>query len=359
MVFSKLVKDQMNAILENQHKPINTKRIEAMQLLKESHVSFELPIHTDLVLVHQENRSSLGVNAHNAHRLMGKVVTIGGDRLQLKHAVCFEIDNTDETRVFNHRLAAMSVGLLAMPSGAERFASVGCSHTTCWVRAANHGCKTNLPSVADSRGVIDIAKLKSDPEIAKMLEEGWTWTVVPSAASKEWPSLAHIIQKSLNSANTVPSDETELEIAVSIAEYASIQEKAGLSVDLNSCIDAAISGDPACAPYAATLAKITRTCGGGAGAPCLKALDAMAKMHSSNRVFGNEYLSGILAAHIDDGNGDYRPRVVLALLFTNMVAKENGGLLTGGDIRALVKRKRSECQQLEVARNVLEQLYLA
>jgi hypothetical protein len=85
----------------------------------------------------------------------------------------------------------------------------------------------------------------------------------------------------------------------------------------------------------------------------------MAKMYSSNRVFGNEYLSGILAAHIDDGNGDYRPRVVLALLFTNMVAKENGGLLTGGDIRALVKRKRSECQQLEVARNVLEQLYLA
>ena len=71
-----------------------------------------------------------------------------------------------------------SKGMLADVNGSERVLSVGTGHTAAFCRAANAGCKTNISSIKDNAGVIDLARLKRQPGFKQMLEIGWDWTVL-------------------------------------------------------------------------------------------------------------------------------------------------------------------------------------
>ena len=91
-------------------------------------------------------------------------------------------------------------------------------------------------------GLIDVAKLRGDTELAAMMDKGWAWTVFPWQVEEQFPRLPDIAQRALNASNSAPSTANELEIMASIAEFANMQAKQGQAVDWHKCIAAAIAG---------------------------------------------------------------------------------------------------------------------
>jgi hypothetical protein len=351
-VFNAIQRQKMKDILNNKSITINTMRIQTLEFLKREKISYEQPLHSDVMLCHRKNRGGLGINAHNCHKLAWEIYRIGGDTSMLNNALCFELAPEDKVAAldFNRKLSELSNGMIAPPSGSERFESVGASHSTGWARAVNYGCVTDIPSLQDGTGHLDKAALLRDPEMAKMLNTGWAWTIIPAGAAKEFPELPDMLQRSLNSSNTVSSDETELEVAVSIAEYASQMERGGEDVNWAKAVEAATAGDPACAGYASVIADLVRKCGGGYGAPAIKSLDAMAKKYSENRVFGEDFLRSVTTNEVV-GSGAKHPRIFLAMLYTNMICKKDEKQrqqgLVPSDVQKMCKSKSGELCKLE------------
>lgn len=207
-----------------------------------------------------------------------------------------------------------SKGMLADVNGSERVLSVGTGHTAAFCRAANAGCKTNISSIKDNAGVIDLAKLKRQPGFKQMLEIGWDWTVLPARVEVSWPSSPDILQRALNSSHEVHSSATELEVAVTIAECI----ESGATVE--EAIAIAVSGNPPCAAYVSSLATLASLFGGGNKVPMLHALDSFAKRHGENRRLGEEFLSAIVTLKFPEDA--VFPRVIDSLLAANLVSQK-------------------------------------
>ena len=119
-------------------------------LLKKHHVSYTVKLRPDEVIVHPMNRGGLGLSWAKAHSIGGKIYAIGGAWEELHKATAFEITDPKGTVLYNELLVADSEGHLAPLTGAERVASVGCGHTTAFMRAANAGCTTEVTAFKDS-----------------------------------------------------------------------------------------------------------------------------------------------------------------------------------------------------------------
>ena len=90
---------------------------ELLDYLSRNNISYSMPVHSDLILVHPENRGRLGINAHNCHRNMKNIVAIGANRKLLNMSVAFELSGKSDDRWleidFNKRLVEGAKGLLA------------------------------------------------------------------------------------------------------------------------------------------------------------------------------------------------------------------------------------------------------
>ena len=117
------------------------------------------------------------LRVHKVHTNASVIATDGADRKQLTNAVCIELCAEGDQRNFslmkNRALVARSRGLVADLNGSERFLSVGCSHTTAFVKLAKAGGKTSQASLQDHRGNINIGKLCLNPEFKAMVDHGW------------------------------------------------------------------------------------------------------------------------------------------------------------------------------------------
>ena len=200
-------------------------------------------------LIHPSNRSGLGVNAYNVHRVGAMLKQIGVDPAELEKAVAFERMPTEpmcsSQLAFNEKLVSASKGMLAPVSGRERLLSVGTGHTTQFFKAAKFGCATSEPTLADaaSGGKLNAEGLCRDPRFKAALNQGWLWTIVPWQAEVTWPHLPDLAQRALNASNNVASLMSELEVCVSIAEFAELMP-AGSS--FTSCVEAVKMNQPPC-----------------------------------------------------------------------------------------------------------------
>ena len=224
------------------------------------------------VLVHPSNRCKLGLNAYNCHHNGANMVKVGADRKELHNAFAIELARQPKEReaqvAFNQQLVDAANGLLAQVTGNERVASVGCGHMAAFTKAAIIGTRTSEASLQDVNGNLALASfIASDSELQAMIKEGWEWTVFKAECEEMWPMLPDLLQRGLNATNTLSADPSELEVASSIAEF---MELGGGKVSWQECTEAAIAGNPTCAPYAAKLAKICEAYGGGAGSPIIK-----------------------------------------------------------------------------------------
>ena len=96
--------------------------------------------------------------------------------------------------------------------------SIGTGHMVCFCRAALHGCKTPFKEIQDDQGRSSVEVLKRDQEYKQMLENGWEFLVLPWQVEATWPNLPEFGQRALNAANSVATDATEWEVAITMYE---------------------------------------------------------------------------------------------------------------------------------------------
>jgi len=299
MVFSKSLIKEVQDHIDGAGGPI-TRFKAIVKVFSEHDISYTLSnVRAVRVLCHPANRSTLGLNAHNAHRTGKRVHKVGADRNQLHGAYAFELPSSgpkrDEAITFNERLVNTSGGLLAPINGSERICSVGCGHFAAFVKASIHGCITNQVEIMDSDGRISLATLKKDAEMSSIVEVGWDWVVFPHGCELTWPKLPDLAQRALNASNEVGSDASENEVASCMAEFYENQEP---PKNFDLCVEAAIAGSPKCAPYAEKIGTIVQKYGGGPGSPMIRKLDAFAKKFSENVILGEEFVTAIADTQI-------------------------------------------------------------
>ena len=102
---------------------------QVLEVLLEQKIAYVVKdVSPDLMLVHPDNRSKLGVNAFDAHRVGAYIARVGADLQLLSKATAFEIAPADPQRSrqldFNRSLVSRSAGMLAPVTGHADFAAL-------------------------------------------------------------------------------------------------------------------------------------------------------------------------------------------------------------------------------------------
>ena len=103
-------------------------------------------------------------------------------------------------------------------------------HFEAFCKASIAGCKTSEPAVANDIGCVDLEKLKKDPVSKKLLEEGWPCKIIHTRAEELYPGLADFIQRVCNATNKCASDTSELEVLMTIYEFAAGMQKSNTEI---------------------------------------------------------------------------------------------------------------------------------
>ena len=266
-VASKEWKAEFKQVLNQNQKQVKVNSIfkQAIAMLTDQKIIYPLTKgHPDLFFVHPKNRGGLGLSWHNAHRNAKTIHHVGADLAQLVNAYAMEMASSEAKKAkqieFNVDLISRSDGLLARPTGHERFLTLGCGHTVAACRAANAGCKTSEKELADEHGILDKQKLANDKAFNTMMSEGWDWQIIPSWIDDEFPEFADIAQKSLNASNHVASLVGEIETAKCIADIMRDGTRAGWE---NDAIAAVVSMGAPSSAYSLTLVTFVAEFTGG------------------------------------------------------------------------------------------------
>ena len=102
---------------------------------------------------------------------------------------------------FNAKLHQESQGMMAKPTGAERFLSVSSSHTSQFIKAIVAGAVTDQPSLKRPDGHLNPVLLRQDKTLHTMATVGWTWTIIAAHVEEAFPRLPSLIEKANNSTN--------------------------------------------------------------------------------------------------------------------------------------------------------------
>lgn len=364
--YSQVLVEKIQSIIDKDPKVVGpiTKWGLVLDILKVHKIAYVVEdIDPDMMLVHPDNRSKLGVNPFNAHRVGAYIHRVGADMELLTKATCSELSPIEATRKrqidFNHQLVSSSAGMLAPVSGAERYVSLGCGHTAQFIKAVRANCTTPQPSIADDSGRLNIQRItKDDPNLKRMIERGWSWTVLPWQCEVAWPRIADLAQSALNASNSVASQQSELEAASTIAEYAHVQASQDKPIDWDACISAAHASMPPCAGYLNILGTYVRLYGGGVGAPMVKYLDEFSKAFGENRRLGEEFLTVVTETSFNNSSVTKRhPHIRTGLLATNLTSPK----VVDGVARLLVKsdverlKHKSQANRVDEAEETMRQ----
>ena len=348
-VASKEWKAEFKQVLNQNQKQVKVNSIfkQAIALLTDQKIIYPLTKgHPDLFFVHPKNRGGLGLSWHNAHRNAKTIHHVGADLAQLVNAYAMEMASSEAKKAkqieFNVDLISRSDGLLARPTGHERFLTLGCGHTVAACRAANAGCKTSEKELADEHGILDKQKLANDKAFNTMMSEGWDWQIIPSWIDDEFPEFADIAQKSLNASNHVASLVGEIETAKCIADIMRDGTQAGWE---NDAIAAVVSMGAPSSAYSLTLVTFVAEFTGGVGAPLLVFLDHVAKEFQCNATLGELFWVAVTNAVFWNKVNKF-PLNRCGLILTNLTSNkfEDGiaKLLVRGDVAKVASKKLSE-----------------
>ena len=224
-------------------KAVNTVFKDGMDLLRKQKLVQRVPMKAKSLLTHPENRGRLMLSPFNCHRNAATIFSVGGDLKQLSNATAFQMPPSGPRRLevlqANQSLIERSKGYLAPINGEERALSVGCGHTAAFFKVAEVGGKTPEKSLQDDKGFVDAGKLKTDPALATMIEEGWMWDLIDWEVDEAFPEWAKVCQAALNTRNHVSSESSELETACVLADYIedpTIEESMALQSVVQLCV---------------------------------------------------------------------------------------------------------------------------
>ena len=324
---------------------------QAMKLLEKFKISYEIEAHPKNFFVHPKNRASLGLSWHNSHRNGAKIFSVGADTKQLTNAFAVEMQPDGELRerqvAFNMSLIQRSGGLLAEPSGFERYLTVGCGHTVAFCKAAKAGCVTPQSEIADEFGRIDLQKITHDDQYNTMINIGWTWTIIPATIDLAFPEFADIAQKALNASNHVATLVGEIEVAKSVAD---IMTDGGENWEENALAVIHSMGAPSAA-YAKTILEFVKAYAGGSGAPLIVLVDSIAKTFQCNATLGETYWKSVVTLTFPEKTTKH-PLIRVGLVLTNLTSPrfQDGiaKLIEPKDVKSLAtKTKEPEAAKVE------------
>ena len=98
-----------------------------------------------------------------------------------------------------------------------------------------------------------------------MIEEGWSWDVVPAVIDELWPSFATVAQKALNTQNHIGTEVGELETCMTLASSVYDPGMRELSGWKELAIENVVALNVPSAKYSKTLLEFVLNYGGGEG----------------------------------------------------------------------------------------------
>lgn len=255
-------KEEIKDLLQNNATSLKLDKVCA--LLKAQKLMYSGTLKPGDMLAHPQNRGGALVGPYDVH-VKGQKLVENGTRKQLleAHSYCIEMSPMPDTKASqleaNQALAKAASGLLAAPTGDERFLTVGASHSTCFARCMQQCCIG-----PDGKKL----SIDMDGPLQKLIEEGWQWQIITSEAEKIFPTLPTFVSVALNSSNSNQVGGTELECAAQmIGMYSE-------SRTLDQCAEYVASGQPRCKEYLQDIAFFIGRFGGGSAFPLIKFAEA-------------------------------------------------------------------------------------
>ena len=279
-------------LLDQKHVKPNT-HFEQLIACLDQHNHMYVVKHIDpkFFMTHQANRGGLLLSPHNVHRNGARIKLAGADLKQLSNAYCIELAASGTTRnehiAKNKLLIERAGGLLAPLNGSERYVSIGCGHTVAFCKQAGVQGETSEKGLqlADSK-IIDQQLLFTDPVLKLMVLEGWQWKVIPAIIDSEFPALAKVAQKALNTQNHISTEVGELETLMILASNAFDPGMQAIKNWEELAVENVRSLCMPCSPYANTLLDFVVKLGEGEGAPLIALADAVVKQIGCNVSLG-------------------------------------------------------------------------
>ena len=335
MACSPAVEKKLTGIL-NQPANVGANKIfkEAMDVLHAENIPYVVKdVTPQHFFVHRKNRAGLGLSWHNAHRNGARIQAIGADKTQLVNAVAVEM-GTGEWKAkhvdFNVKLISKSKGLLAEPSGYERYVSLGCGHTVGFCKAAKATCKTSQRAIDDGHGHINLQLLYKDPQYKDMIDNGWDWVIIPQWVDERFPKLADVAQRALNASSNVASLVGEIEAGKAIADH--MQDNADNENWKTDAVAAIVAMGAPCSSYAEFITTFVEQYAGGQEAPLIDFLDSVSKQFQCNVMLGETFWKAVVGTHTQ-AQGAKFPLVRNGLILANLTSPK----IEDGIARLLVK----------------------
>ena len=311
------------------------------KLLLDNALAFRSHVPPEMVGVHPENRSRLGLSGIDAHHHGQQILPSGFSWAKAADAAAFEVpvgEGAEEARQINDEMVAISGGLLP-PLAQLRLLSVGGGHTNGFLRAVKAGCRSAVPGLADASGNLNPAQLSIDrPAFKEAMDKGLNWLVMHHQCPKVWSDLVHLVQAALNT--HAKADQSELEVMADIGRMRDAAVAANKEPNWNEIEAAAVLCLPKCASYVSTLCAYVRA----------QAPELLGELNKCHKAFGSsEYIAKV--ASLTWGLAEKHPYVLNAAMATNLASPPHRvtdgfcRLLTASTLNALTVPSNREAMK--------------
>ena len=255
------VKAEIQRILANKDAGLMLQWKEVEKILIKNGLAYTQVLKPELFLVHPSNRGGTGINTFSMHAKGSTICGSGADLSQLQGSVAFELGTTNKQSqiAFTASLAKQSEGMMASPSGSERYLTVAKGHTTQFCKAIKYACKTNQSSLAGPNGCLGSHLLSKDASLKKMVEEGWEWTIILACVEDEFPSLPSLIENACNASNSTFEAQNEIQLMSAI--LTNLKNNPRSEVDYAAVALECCHAGPM-KSYAMAIGKYVQQCGG-------------------------------------------------------------------------------------------------
>jgi len=292
------------------------------QIFIDRKLAYKSQVPPEMVGVHPENRSRLGVGGSEAHHHGAQILKTGFSWAKASDAAAFEVPTDklalEEARAVNDGIVALSGGFIP-PLVQLRLLSVGGGHTNAFLRAVKAGCRSAVPALADASGNLNPAHLSVDRLTFKdAMEKGLIWLVMHHQCPQVWPELVHLVQAALNT--HAKTDQSEIEVLLDIGRMRDSAVGQNKEADWKEIEAAACFCLPKCGSYVQALIAYVK-----AQAPeLLNELSQFQKAFASqgtSRVLGSEYIAKV--ASLTWGPAQKFPFVMNAAMEANLASPPN------------------------------------